>query len=53
MLLVGVGLNNSGDLDKASSYWELAFWEEVGLLVGLSGGGGSWSWRMSRVGTRS
>ena len=40
MLLVGIGLNSSGDPDKTSC-WELVLREEVRLLVGLSGGGGS------------
>ena len=40
MLLVGVGLNILGELDETSSCWELiVLWEEVKLLVGLSGGG--------------
>ena len=37
MLLVGVGLNSSGDPDKTSC-WELVLREEVRLLVRLSGG---------------
>ena len=37
MLLVGVGLNSSGDPDKTSCC-ELVLREEVRLLVGLSGG---------------
>ena len=41
MLLVGVGLNSLGELDETASCWELiVLWEEVKLLVGLSGGGG-------------
>ena len=41
MLLVGVGLNSLGEPDETSSYWELiVLWEEVKLLVGLSGGAG-------------
>ena len=40
MLLVGVGLNSSTDPDRDSSCWGLVLWEEVRLLVGLSGGGG-------------
>ena len=38
--MLGVGLNNSMDWDRDSSCWGLALWEEVRLLVGLSGGGG-------------
>ena len=37
MLLVGVGLNCSGDPDKTLC-WELVSREEVRPLVGLSGG---------------
>ena len=40
MLLVGVGLNSSRDLDKDSSCWELVLQKMVRLLVGLSWGGG-------------
>ena len=36
MLLVGVGLNSSGDPDGISLCWELVLWEEVRLLVGLN-----------------
>ena len=46
VLLAGVGLNSSGDPGWVSSCWDLVLWKEVGLLVGLSGGGGEggWSW---------
>ena len=44
MLLVGVGLNSSGDPDKDSSCWELVLQGEVKLVVELSGGRGGWSW---------
>ena len=43
MLLVGVGLNSSGNPDVDSSYWDLLLQEEVRLLVRLRGGGGGWS----------
>ena len=36
VLLVGVGLNSSGDTGRDSSCWELVL---QGLLVGLGGGG--------------
>ena len=39
-IMLGVGLNNSMDLDRDSSCWGLVLCEEVRLLVGLSGGGG-------------
>ena len=42
--MLEVGLNNSMDWDRDSSCWGLALWEEVRLLVGLSGEGGGWSW---------
>ena len=35
MLLVGVGLNSSGDTGRDSSCWELVLWR---LLVGLGRG---------------
>ena len=38
--VVGVGLNSL----------ELLLQEEVRLVVGLSGGGGGWSWGESQVG---
>ena len=38
------------DWDRDSSCWGLALWEEVRLLVGLSEGGGDWSWGELRVG---
>ena len=46
MLLVGVGLNSSGD---PLLCWELMLGKGVRLSVGLSGGGGSgesgvWTW---------
>ena len=37
--MLGVGLNSSMDPDRDSSCWGLVLWEEVRLLVGLSGGG--------------
>ena len=43
MLLVGVGLNSSGNPDVDSSCWDLLLQEEVRLLVRLRGGGGGWS----------
>ena len=49
-IMLGVGLNNSVDPDRDSSCWRLALWEEVRLLVGLSGVGGGWSWGELRVG---
>lgn len=36
-LLVGMGLNSSGDLDENSSFWDPVLWEEVRLLVELRG----------------
>ena len=36
MLLVGVGLNSSGDPGRGSSCWGLVLLREVELLVGLS-----------------
>ena len=39
----GGGAEWFGDLDETSSCWELVLWEDVILLVGLSGRGGSWS----------
>ena len=48
--LVGVGLNSSGDPGRGSSCWGLVLLKEVGLLVGLSGGGGGWFWGESGVG---
>ena len=50
VLLMGVGLNSSGDPGRGSSCWGLVFSKEVGLLVGLSGGGGGWFWGESGVG---
>ena len=44
VLLVGLGLNSLGDLDKDASWWELVLQEAVRLVVGLSGGGCGWSW---------
>ena len=44
-IMLGVGLNSSMD----SSCWGLVLWEEVRLLVGLSGGGSGWSWEESGV----
>ena len=41
MLLVGVGLNSSGNPDVDSSCWELMLQEEVRLLVRLRRGKGS------------
>ena len=49
-VMLGVGLNSSMDPDRYSSCWGLVLWEEVRLLVGLSGGGGGWSWVESGVG---
>ena len=49
-VMLGVGLNSSMDPDSDSSCWGLVLWEEVRLLVGLSGGGGGWSWVESGVG---
>ena len=49
-MMLGVGLNSSMDPDRDSSCWGLVLWEEVRLLVGLSGGGGGWSWVESGVG---
>ena len=43
-IMLGVGLNSSMDSDWDSSCWGLVLWKEVGLLVGLSGGGGGWYW---------
>ena len=43
-IMLGVGLNSSMDSDWDSSYWGLVLCKEVGLLVGLSGGGGGWFW---------
>ena len=37
--MLGVGLNSSTDPDRGSSCWGLVLWEQVRLLVGLSGGG--------------
>ena len=51
VLLAGVGLNSSGDPGWVSSCWDLVLWKEVGLLVGLSGGEGGWSWGELGVGT--
>ena len=48
--LMGVGLNSSGDPGRGSSCWGLVLSKEVGLLVGLSGGGGGWFWGESGVG---
>ena len=39
MLLVGVGLNSSGDPGRDSSCWELVLRKEVRLLLELSWGG--------------
>ena len=39
VLLVGVGLNSSGDAGMGSSCCKLVLQKEVGLLVGLSWGG--------------
>ena len=50
VLLMGVGLNSSGDPGRGSSWWGLVLSKEVGLLVGLSGGGGGWFWGESGVG---
>ena len=50
VLLVGVGLNSSGDPHRGSSCWELVLWKVVRLLVGLSWGGGGWSWDQLGVG---
>ena len=47
-IVLGVGVNSSMDPGRDSSCWGLALWEEVRLLVGLSGG--SWSWWESWVG---
>ena len=49
-IMLGVGLNSSMDPDRDSSCWGLVLWEEVRLLVGLSGGGGGWSRVESGVG---
>ena len=49
MLLVGVGLNSSGDPDKASSCWEPVLPKEVRLLVGISGVGGNFVPRLFLV----
>ena len=49
-IMLGVGLNSSMDPDRDSSCWGLVLWEEVRLLVGLSGGGRGWSWVESGVG---
>ena len=43
-IILGVGLNIPMDPDRDSSCWGLVLWKEVGLLVGLSGGGGGWFW---------
>ena len=37
--------------DWTSSCWDLVLWEEVRLLGGLRGGGGSWSWGEAGVET--
>ena len=41
-IMLGGGLNSSTDpgICRDSSCWWLVLWEEVRLLVGLSGGGG-------------
>ena len=49
-VMLGVGLKSSMDPDRDSSCWGLVLWEEVRLLVGLSGGGGGWVWGESGVG---
>ena len=43
-----MGLNSSSD---PLSCWELVLGNEVRLLLGLNGGGGSWSLGESGVGT--
>ena len=48
--MLGFGLNSSTDPDGDSSCWGLWLWEEVRLLVGLSGGDGGWTWGKSGVG---
>ena len=40
-IMLEVGLNSSTDPDRDSSCWGLVLWEEVRLLVRLSGGGGA------------
>ena len=47
-IMLGVWLNSSMDPDRDSSCCGLVLWEEVRLLVGLSGRGGGWSWVEAR-----